>query len=219
MDKNLLKKQVVFTLSDLSTIMNISVRTVQRHLKQWDIIRSYDNNGKYFALRESSQYNKYFIWNYKGIHFSKYGTLKNTLVGVIKNSETGLSAKEIQQIIGLDTRSFLFHYKDSEEIRREKIQGYYVYFSSEISEYNYQLTGRKKQLLSNKILISPLKNTVAIAVLVELIKNPDFTEEKLLEHLRKQKIKSCAKLKSQEITEFLIFHGIKKKANLIGKKK
>ncbi|MCK5519979.1 MAG: hypothetical protein KAI81_02610, partial [Candidatus Marinimicrobia bacterium] len=126
---------------------------------------------------------------------------------------------EIQQIIGLDTRSFLFHYKDSEEIRREKIQGYYVYFSSEISEYNYQLTGRKKQLLSNKILISPLKNTVAIAVLVELIKNPDFTEEKLLEHLRKQKIKSCAKLKSQEITEFLIFHGIKKKANLIGKKK
>ena len=210
MDENLLKKLVVFTLSDLSVIMKVSVRSVQRRLKQWDTLKSYDNNGQYFALSESARYNKYFIWNYQGKHFSKYGALKNTLVQLIKKSETGLKANEIQQIIGLDTRSFLSHYKNVKEIRREKILGYYVYFSSEPSEYNYQLKGRK-QLLSNEVLISPLKNTVAISVLVELIKNPDFTEEELSEHLREQKIKSCATLKPQEITEFLIFHGIKKK--------
>jgi len=210
MDKDLLKNMVVFTLSDLSAIMKVSVRSVQRRLKKWDTIKSYDNNGQYLALKESSQYNKYFVWNYKGIHFSKYGTLKNTLVWVIKNSETGLKAKEIQQIIGLNTRSFLSHYKNVKEIRREKIQGYYVYFSSEPSEYKYQLRGRK-QLLSNKVLISPLKNTVAIAVLVELIKNPEFTEEELSEHLREQKIKFCTTLKPQKITEFLMFHNIKKK--------
>lgn len=218
MDKKLLKRQIVFTLDNLAAILNVSVRTVQRRLKQFNTIRSYDNNGRYFALKESAQFNNYCIWNYEKIHFSKYGTLKSTLVQVIKNAETGLSANEIQQILGIDTRSFLFHYKDIKEIKREKIYGYYVYFSSEPSRYTYQLVGRK-QLLSKKFLILPLKNAVAIALLVELIKNPDFTEEQLSEHLRKQRIKSCARLKPQEISEFLKFHGIEKKTNFIGKKK
>jgi hypothetical protein len=30
------------------------------------------------------------IWKYKDIHFSKYGTLKNTLVAIINNSSEGI---------------------------------------------------------------------------------------------------------------------------------
>ena len=146
------------------------------------------------------------IWEYKSIHFSKFGTLKNTLVAVINNSSQGMDAKQIKDVLGVDTRSFLFQYKDISDIKRKKIGDHYVYFSSEQGKFSRQLSNRKQGLASRTQ--APLEGTAAISVLVATIKHPDLTFGQLSRHLSKQGIK----IKPELVQDFFIFHGIEKKA-------
>jgi len=206
--KNYLKKQVIMTLLELSLIINASTRTVQRRLKQLDTIRSYNHNGRFFALKEVARFNPYGIWKFKNVYFSKYGNLKDTLLQVIQNSETGLTAVEIRNILGVEPLSFLFLYKDIKEIKREKPGNCYVYFSSDTTRYKLQLANRKKIIM--KPLPYHLEDTIGIMVLVETIKHPDFSAERLSKYLRKQGIKN----KPEAIIDFYKFHGIEKKTNL-----
>ena len=202
---NYLKSKTIVTISELATLLNISARTVQRRFKLWEIIRSYDHNSSYFALQEVAGFDDFGIWEHKAVHFSIYGNLKNTLIGIINNSEHGMNAIEIRSVLGLDTRSFLFHYKDCQEIKREKVGSYYVYFSANSAQYAIQNANRKKMATCR---ISPvLKDSSGIIVLVETIKHPGLSAEGLSKHLRRQDLR----VKPKAIMAFYKFHGIEKK--------
>lgn len=198
-------KNNVLTLQHLSAYFNVSVRTIQRMITPLGTIRSYDHNGRYFSLEKLARFNAIGIWEYKNIHFSKFGTLKNTLVAIINNSSQGMDASQIKDALGLDTRSFLFQYKDTSGIKREKVGNHYVYFSAEPGRYAEQLSNRKQGLVS--LAQPPLVGTAAISVLVETLKHPDFTFEQLCVHIAKQGIK----IKPGTIEDFFVFYGIEKK--------
>lgn len=195
----------VLTLQNLSKFLSASVRTVQRMVSPLDTIRSYDHNGRYFSLEKLARFNSMGIWEYNNIHFSRFGTLKNTLVAIINNSSQGMDASQIKDVLGLDTRTFLFQYKDVSGIKREKVGSHYVYFSSEPKQFSRQLSNRKQSLAS--MAQPPLEGTAAISVLVETIKHPDFTFDQLSKHLGKQGIK----IKPEIIEDFFLFYGIEKK--------
>ncbi len=195
----------VLTLQYLSQYFNVSVRTIQRIISPLDTIKSYDHNGRYFSLKKLAHFDSVGIWKYKDIHFSKYGTLKNTLVAIINNSSEGMDASQIKEALDVDTRSFLFQYKDVSGIRREKVGKHYVYFSADQQRFSQQLSNRKQALESS--IGAPLEGTAAICVLVETIKYPDFSLEQLSHHLGKQGIK----IKPEVIHDFFIFYGIEKK--------
>jgi len=195
----------VLTLQNLSQYFNVSVRTVQRMIGPLDTIRSYDHNGRYFSLEKLARFNSMGIWEYNNIHFSRFGTLKNTLAAIINNSSQGMDASQIKDALGIDTRSFLFQYKDISGIKREKVGSHYVYFSSEPGQFSQQLSNRKQDFPS--LAQAPLEGTAAISVLVETIKHPDFTFEQLSKHLSKQGIK----IKPGIIEDFFLFYGIEKK--------
>jgi len=193
----------VLTLQNLSQVLSVSVSKVQRLISPMDTIRSYDKNGRYFSLEKLARFNSMGIWEYNNIHFSRFGTLKNTLLSVINNSIQGMNASQIKDVMGMETRNFLFQYKDVSGIKREKVGSHYVYFSSGPGRFSRQLSNRKQGLAS----MAPLEGTAAISVLVETIKYPDFTFEQLSKHLGKQGIK----IKPAIIEDFLLFYGIEKK--------
>ena len=198
-------EKIVMTLRELSQFLNVSIRTIQRKIRQWDTIRSYDHNGSYFSLKKLATFNSYGIWEYNNIHFSKFGTLKNTLVAIINDSSHGMDASQIRDVLGMDTRSFLFQYKDVSGIKREKIGSNYVYFSSDQQQFSEQLSKRK--LDSKALAQPPLKGSDALSVLVEAIKYPGFTFEQLSGHLHKQ----GTKIEPKVIQSFFTFYGIEKK--------
>jgi hypothetical protein len=195
----------VLTLQNLSQYFHVSVRTVQRMISPLDTIRSYDHNGRYFSLEKLARFNSMGIWEYNNIHFSRFGTLKNTLVAIINNSSQGMDAPQIKDVLGMDTRTFLFQYKDVSGIKREKVGSHYVYFSSEPGQFSRQLSNRKQGLTS--MAHTPLEGAAAISVLVETIKHPDFTFEQLSKHLGKQGIN----IKPEIMEDFFVFYGIEKK--------
>ncbi len=203
--ENQFNEKIVMTLPELSRLLDVSIRTIQRITRQWDTIRSYDHNGRYFSLEKLAEFNSYGIWKYNNIHFSKFGNLKNTLVAIINNSPQGMDASQIRGVLGVDTRSFLSQYKDVSGVKREKLSVNYVYFSADQEKFPEQISRRK--LTMEAMAHPPLKGPAAISVLVAAIKHTGFTAEELSEHLHK----FGTRVKPGAIQDFFKFYGIEKK--------
>jgi AraC-like DNA-binding protein len=142
------------------------------------------------------------LWNYKGIRFSRFGNLKQTVIQLIKTSENGLSAAEIGALVGLNPRSFMRQFRDLAEIQREKIEGKYVYFSAIKTKYTIQKE-KRETAISKKSLHLP-SDSEATLILVDIIKHPDTTIKEIVRRLRRKKIAVNEKI----IINLLGFHKI-----------
>jgi len=202
----LFKQKKVMTMQDLVHLFECSQRTVQRRLKKWDYITSYNYNGRFYTLPDIAKFDKNGLWHYKNICFSKYGNLKQTLIHLVKNADEGLTSGQIGKLLGLNPRSFLSHFKNEANLNREKIAGKYMYFSTDFSIYKTQKDRHEKRIAREKTA-KPLTDFVAILLLVECVKKPDYSLQYLVSCLKGQGVEITAKA----ISDFFLLHGIEKK--------
>ena len=87
----------------------------------------------------------------------------------------GLSASDISEIIEIPSSSSYFsQLKQSDEIKREKHQGRFIYFSAVPSRYQQQ-----KGMIKQQGADGWLTDAQAIEILVHMIKNPGIEVERL----------------------------------------
>ena len=91
----------VMTLDRLANLLDSSTRTAQRRLKEWHAYRSYNKNGRYYALARSANFDASGIWTYHGILFSQHGNLRETLEYFLDHADAGLSATELTHLLGI----------------------------------------------------------------------------------------------------------------------
>ncbi len=144
-------------------------------MKEWQIYNSYNKYGKYFTLPNIPKFDRYGLWKYKGVFFSRYGNLENTITHLVKNSETGLDASEIGKILGLLPRSFMSHFQKVPGLIREKHQNIFVYFSDEKDVYQRQKNKRQQAAKEKELQLPP--DTDAILILADRLKNPKSSIE------------------------------------------
>lgn len=197
------RTEKVMTISQIAGCLKKSIPTARNRLKQWQTITSYDKNGGYYVLADIVKFDPQGLWSYKGIHFSKFGNLKNTLTHVVENSQSGLDGICIGKLLGLDPRSFLSHFRKRSGLRREKISGRYVYFSSDEKKYLKQV----KLANVEKTEENSIPDALGITVLVEKIKHPELSIEKLAKRLKNKGLP----VNSGKIHDFFLFHGLEKK--------
>lgn len=198
-------KKKIATLNQIANYFRCSIRTIQRRLKIWKLYRSYNKNSAYFVLPNIPKFDRNGLWKYKKVFFSKHGNLKQTIIHLVTNSRIGLDAFEIGKILELSPRSFISHFQDIPGLYREKYEGKFIYFSDKKSIYTKQ--NRKRELVLKEKLLSLPSDTVAIAILVDLIKHPGSSPEKCIPRLRMKNIH----IKTETLQNFLQHHGIKKK--------
>ena len=198
------KKMKVVKKQELVKLFDCSGRTVQRKLNKIDSIRSYNKNGQYFSLKSVAEFNEAGIWCYKSICFSKFGNLTQTIIAVVSNSVSGITASEICIVLKLSEQSFLTFFKNIPQIRKEKFSRKSVYFSADETIYQQQYQNRQKE---NKLSSNEhLTDTIIILILIEKIKNPEFDEFSLYHILDKQGVNVSA----ESIIELFKSFGIKK---------
>lgn len=173
----------VLTVTDLSEILACSVITVRRRLKEWDARTSYNKNGRYYTLRSISAFDRNGIWRYRDICFSKYGTLKNTVVALAARSKKGLNHAELQEILGLNPKCFMARFKELPGVRKERHGNHIVYFSSDPHVGEAQKRNRFPPQPSAAELPP---DALAIIVLVELIHYPGMSVDELAAQLQQQ---------------------------------
>lgn len=175
--------QKVQTVTDLSRILACSIITVRRRLREWDALTSYNKNGRYYTLRSIAAFNKSGIWNCRNIFFSRYGTLKNTVIALAVKSKKGLTHTELQEIIGLNPKCFMARFKELSGVRKERYENCIVYFSDDPDTYEAQKRNRFPPEPSGFKLPS---DALAIVILVELIHHPHMSIDELAVQLKQK---------------------------------
>lgn len=199
------RKKKVMKIDQLALILERSIPTARRRLKQWKTHTSYNHNGRYYVLPDVAQFDANGLWRCGSIRFSKFGNLKETVIHLVQHSHMGLSAQEIGHLVGLSPHSFLSHFREASGLHREPFQGRLFYFSSEEKILNAQKHHRESWGEKQ----SPVFPTDAEAVqlLVEKINHPHLSVADLRKRLRQKGISiSC-----ESIRLFLEHHDLQKK--------
>lgn len=194
------RKRKVLTLEEVAELIGRSIHTVRRRLKAWKAHTSYNQNGRYYALPDVPKFNEDGLWRWRGVFFSRYGNLKQTVAELVRCSQAGLDAGEMRSLLGLDPRSFLSAFSDHPSLRREKTQGRFVYYCADPSIYAKQQQ-RRATLSAKGRQATPVE---AIAILVEKIRHPSLSNEELSRGLRKQNLF----IESEIIQNLFIRHGL-----------
>ncbi len=197
--------QKVMTIDSLGELLKCSQVTIRRYLQAWKAITSYNKNGRYYSLPNIVRFNKYGLWEHNGIRFSKHGNLMETILWLAENSDEGITAKEIAELLGIAPHSLLARLNSSSMIPREKLDGKYVYFSTKETTYREQLSRNKtKRTYQTQ---GELSCHQAIELLVEKIRHPNV----VVEELSKSLVKRGVKIGVEQIIDFFTQHGIEKK--------
>jgi hypothetical protein len=195
------QKLKVVTIEELVGLLKSSVITARRQLKKWKAYTSFNMNGRYYTLPGIPRFDENGIWKFKQILFSQYGTLMQTISQLIGRSETGLSARQIAQVVEVAPNSSVFsRLKSVPGIRREKHQGRFVYFFEE----RYQ--EQKTALYHPKHVRLP-SDAEAVMILVQHIKHPDSNIEQLCDRVAEQ----GRSIDHRVIHRFLEHHDLLKK--------
>ena len=203
--RSAVKKEKVFTLNELVSILNCSSRTAQAKLKIWNTYTSYNQNGKYYTLPEIPHFDIHGIWKFEQTAFSKYGNLKKTIVHLVRSAPAGLTGNQIGEILGLSPQSFLHHFRNCPGIIREKHAGVYVYFADDVSISKNQ--EEKRKAFISQAEIRTISNSEAIMILVAIIKHHGISAEDILKLPEIQ----LSKIQLATIQYFLEYHGLEKK--------
>jgi hypothetical protein len=195
----------VLTVDQLGALLHCSVPTVRNHLRTWGALTSYNHNGRYYTLADIPRFDEHGLWNHRGIRFSRYGTLRETVIRLVEASPQGLGAAELGDLLGLDPRSFMSHYKDLPELQREKFRGRYVYLSADGRLGTAQRANREEAMTQQSL--QQLCDHDALMVFADFIKHPRTPMGKRVNRLRRQGVHVDA----HEITALLQLHGLSEK--------
>ncbi len=152
--RNYLIINEIASIDELKKVLGTNVnKTVTRKLKTLSYRSSYSHRGKYYTLDEIAEYDRKKLWSKSGIHFSKHSTLLDTVKHFIENSHSGYSARELDNILKVQTKETLLQLYKKKLIDREKILGRYFYFSTNSSIRKIQNKARKHKQDSTRSII------------------------------------------------------------------
>lgn len=194
------RRRKIMTLGEVADLVHSSIHTARRRLKAWQAHNSYNHNGRYYALPDVPEFDDNGLWRWRGVFFSRFGSLKQTLIELVHRSQTGLDAGEMRTLLGLNPRSFLSAFAGHPQLNREKTQGRFVYYDSDPAVHS-----RQRQRCG-AVRVKGRKSTPveAVAILVEKIKWPTLSNEALSRRLRKQHLS----VDPDTIENLFIRHGL-----------
>lgn len=198
------RRRKVLTIRQLVELLGCSIPTVRNRLKRWRAYTSYNHNGAYYTLPTIPRFDEHGLWRYKSVGFSKHGNLKRTLLQLVRDSPGGLDAAQIGRLLGLPPRSFLSHFRSVPGLTRQRLEGRFVYFCDEPAVLSRQRQIREQAMRTPAGELP--SDSVAVAVLADLINHPDSTLHASSRRLGRKGID----IHPQAIQQLLEDHGVKK---------
>ena len=176
------KKEKIVTVVLLATWLSCSIATARRRLKTWRAYTSYNRNGRYYTLPEIAEFDANGLWRYQGVCFSKHGNLKQTLIHLVTHSVHGLSGAELGELLGLQPRSFLSHFRDHPALYRENLMGRWIWFAADPKIRAKQKQTRLAQPAAKEPQMP--SDMEAVIILVDLIHHPNSALEQIARRLK-----------------------------------
>ena len=183
----LLASTDVVQFKDIQSALDHASRaTAFRYLKQVPYQRSYNHNGRYYTRKDSARYDRHGLFSCGDIHFSRDGSVSETLKRLVRESLSGLMARELQTLLQVRVQVFLLDAVRHNAVTREKIGGLYVYVHTASAARERQLQQRREEVEAreNALTKDLLTNTVIIAVLLTLLHHPEAKAADVVRYLQ-----------------------------------
>lgn len=198
------KKESIVTVALLATWLSCSIPTARRRLKEWSAYTSYNHNGRYYTLPGIPDFDAHGLWRYRGVFFSSHGNLKQTVVHLITNAEQGLSSSELGELLGLQPRSFLSHFRDHPGLYREQLMGRWIWFAADPGVRKGQKQTRMAHAVKEPRMPSDMD---AVMILADLINHPNSCLERIAHRLKQKGLV----VDVDAIRRLLVHHDVLKK--------
>ncbi|MCP5016109.1 MAG: hypothetical protein GY938_12690 [Ketobacter sp.] len=123
---------------------------------------------------------------------------------MVIHSAQGLSGAELGELLGLEPRSFLSHFRNHPEIFRENLMGRWIWFAADPKIREQQKQARLAQAVTGPRMPT---DTEAVMILVDLIKHPNSGLEQVARRLKPKGLH----IDVDDIRQLLVHHGLEKK--------
>jgi hypothetical protein len=150
--RSFLRRQQIATLQELKQALGTtSTMTVFRKLKALHYRTSYSHRGKYYTLAEIPQFDEQGLWSFRGVWFSRDGTLLATAQRSVEQSPAGFTASELQARLSVEVKQTLLQLYQQHQVDRRVVGEVYVYFSPEAERKREQRLQREVRPAAQEI--------------------------------------------------------------------
>jgi len=155
--KRLLVKNKMATMVEMKEAMGTTVdATIFRKLRELFYLRSYSHRGKYYTLPEVVRFNDQGLWSCRGVHFSKQGSLLNTIAHHVDYSISGYFEHELESLLHVGIRVAILKLLTDNRISRQKVSERYLYCSPRMKKRKRQCSDREKQQAIADAALEPM---------------------------------------------------------------
>ncbi len=160
-------------LADIDTLFRTlgtrSRMSVFRRLREIGYLSSYTHTGRYYTLAEIPDFDEHGLWRHEEIGFSRFGTLKATVVHRVVHAEGGCTRGELEALLRVQVFSTLHRLIIARELGREMIGRTYLYVCSDEERARCQLDARQQRMESETLGSTRPSDEVVLLVLVEAL--------------------------------------------------
>jgi len=141
---NLLRCRTIATMDELKTALGSSVdMTVFRKLRILPYLASYSHRGRYYALKQSAEFDERGLWTYRGVRFSQFGSLIDTVEAFVLRADGGCLAGELASQLGVEVKQSLLKLVRATRLIRQEVGGLYLYCAPDPNRHREQLLCRR----------------------------------------------------------------------------
>ena len=197
-------------IKKLFVALNTKSRTtVFRCLKKIGYFSSYSHAGRYYTLRSIPVFDNAGLWHVQGVSFSKHDSLKETVIQAVSTSKTGMTHRELENILRVRAHNTLRELVVVGLIVRTNIGKNYLYISADVQNSSAQISLRQAKIADEQ-LTRPLNPFETIEVLVDLLHSEDWRLKSVVDRLRKRN----TKVSEHQVNEVFSRYSIKKKTSI-----
>jgi hypothetical protein len=172
-----MKRRQVATMKALRHQFQISHMTVFRILREYGYHTSYNRNAAFYALRDVPQFDASGFWAYRGIRFSRHGSLSDTIVALIENAAAGQMVHELEERLQTKVANLLCRLVRDGRLTQRSLEGrLVVYLVNEPRQADQQFQQRQQLLrqipVPQRGLPEGCSTTEVIEVLRALVLSP-----------------------------------------------
>lgn len=175
---DLLRKKKVVKFKEIQNALGTASRaTTFRYLREVQYMRSYNYNSCYYSNRDPTLFDRWGLYSYGDICFSRDGKLDKTVTRLVLESEAGLTQRELQDLLNVRVQVLLLEAVRHKKFCRDRVGGFYLYLHNDLTIMESQLQVRRSRIAAS--LPGETKDSVQITshivieVLLVLIRHPD----------------------------------------------
>lgn len=213
-----LRRNRVSAMKTLRQELGVSHMTVFRALRKHGYYSSVNHNASYYTLHEIPRFDEDGLWTYRGICFSKHGSLSKTLESLVEKSPAGMTIGEVEQRVNTKAGNLLSRLRQQQQLSRCFAGHRVVYLAVDSRKRARQERQRRERLAAGVSRRSSADEArfperydavTVLEVLIQIIKSPAAEPAELAKALRARGVKISA----ARVRRVLEFYAVKKKRN------